>query len=86
MPEMYAVSTAGAGDSRPTQEALDAFIRRVQQLGQEGRAGRLVLRFGESGNMLGGLCVEFVDAQTAESALQPLRAVRGLSIQRERCM
>lgn len=86
MPEMYAVSTSGAGDTRPTKEALDAFIRRVQELGQEGRAGRLVLRFGETGDMLGGVCVEFIDAPTAEAALEPLRAVKGLGIRKEKCM
>jgi hypothetical protein len=36
--------------------------------------------------MLGGLCVEFVDAETAEAALQPLRAVPELGIRREKCM
>jgi hypothetical protein len=86
MPEMYAVALTAPRETKSTRDAFDAFIRRVQELGQEGRAGRLVLRFGETGNALGGVCVEFVDDPTAQETLKPLRSATGVEIRKEKCM
>jgi len=86
MPEIYLVSLAKVGENKETKDAVEAFMRKVSELGQKGRAGRMTLRLGEFGAMLGGMCVEFIDDAAAAEAFQPLRVLNGLAIHEEKCM
>jgi hypothetical protein len=86
MPEIYLVSLAKVGENKETKDAVEAFMRKVLELGQKGRAGRMTLRLGETGSMLGGMCVEFIDDAAAEEAFQPLRVLNGIAIGKEKCM